>query len=380
MKVLMTADTVGGVWTYAMQLARALAPAGVEIELATMGAPLSLDQRAQLQECPRLTVHESNFRLEWMSGAEVDVARAGDWLLGLARRTRPDVVHLNAYAYAALPWDAPAFVVAHSCVLSWWQAVHGCAAPKEWNWYRATVERGLASAAAVVTPTLAFLKELRSHYGFASPACVIPNGLDPEPRPWPLDSLHRAAHPERWTQPMVLAAGRLWDEAKNMSALAEAARDIDGPVRVAGSTLHPDGEQRPVSGLQALGVLPRTELRRWYARAALLVHPAVYEPFGLAPLEAALSGCALVLGDIASLREVWGDAAVYVPARNPAAIATAVNHLIHDADALAARAQAAQRRARGFSARRMAKAYLEMYHALGAGAAPVCREVMTCAS
>jgi len=380
MKILMTADTIGGVWTYAMQLARALAPANVEIELATMGAPLSPDQREQARGCAHVTVHESNFRLEWMPGAEEDVARAGDWLIELAHATRPDVVHLNAYAHVTMPWEAPTLVVAHSCVLSWWQAVHGCAAPEEWNWYRATVERGLASAAAVITPTLAFLKQLRSNYYFASSAFVIPNGLDLEPALWPLSPFDRPSPRERWTQPVIFAAGRLWDEAKNMTALADAARHIDRPIHVAGSALHPNGERRSMPGLVTLGVVPQADLRCWYRRAALFVHPAVYEPFGLAPLEAALSGCALVLGDIASLREVWGDAAVYVPPRDPGAIAAAVNELSHDADALAARAQSAQRRARGFSARRMAKAYLEMYHTLLADAAPVRREVMTCAS
>lgn len=37
----------------------------------------------------------------------------------------------------------------------------------------------------------------------------------------------------------------------------------------------------------------------------------IYEPFGIAPLEAALCGCTVVANDIASLREVWGDDALY---------------------------------------------------------------------
>jgi glycogen synthase len=50
----------------------------------------------------------------------------------------------------------------------------------------------------------------------------------------------------------------------------------------------------------------------WYARASIYALPARYEPFGLSALEAALSGCALILGDIPSLREVWLEAAPYV--------------------------------------------------------------------
>jgi hypothetical protein len=38
-KVLMTADTVGGVWTYALELAAGLGEHGVEVAIATMGAP-----------------------------------------------------------------------------------------------------------------------------------------------------------------------------------------------------------------------------------------------------------------------------------------------------------------------------------------------------
>jgi glycosyltransferase involved in cell wall biosynthesis len=380
MKILMTVDTVGGVWTYALQLARALAPAGVHVELATMGAPLSDAQRDQVRGCTNVTVHESRFRLEWMPDAAADVARAGDWLLALARTTRPDAVHLNGYAHAALPWPAPTLVVAHSCVLSWWRAVHGCAAPQEWSWYRTTVERGLARAHAVVAPTHAFLGQLRAHYDFASPASVIPNGCEPEPPHGPGPSPGRPDRPARWTRPVIFAAGRLWDEAKNMTTLAAAARAIERPVHVAGSPLHPTGEHRALPGLVALGVLTPATLRRWYGRAALFVHPAVYEPFGLAPLEAALAGCALVLGDIPTLREVWGDAAVYVPPRDPAAIASAVNALSGDGAALATRARAARRRARRYPARRMAAAYVEAYRSLQSGAVVADAEGMTCAS
>ena len=43
--ILMTTDTVGGVWTHALQLARGLAGHGMRIALATMGAPLTTQQR-----------------------------------------------------------------------------------------------------------------------------------------------------------------------------------------------------------------------------------------------------------------------------------------------------------------------------------------------
>jgi hypothetical protein len=116
--VMMTADAVGGVWTYALDLASSLAELGVRTTLATMGEPLRASQRAQAARIPGLKLIESELKLEWMEHPWAEVATAGDWLLGLEERECPDVVHLNGYALAALDWHAPRLVVAHSCVLS----------------------------------------------------------------------------------------------------------------------------------------------------------------------------------------------------------------------------------------------------------------------
>src|SRR5690242_9948589 len=91
-RVLMTADAVGGVWTYVMELANALAAAGAEVMLATMGPRPTADQRAHAQSIPGLTLEESAFKLEWMDDPWDDVARAGEWLLELEESFRPDVI------------------------------------------------------------------------------------------------------------------------------------------------------------------------------------------------------------------------------------------------------------------------------------------------
>jgi hypothetical protein len=89
-----------------------------------------------------------------------DVAAAGRWLLGLEARFRPDIVHLNGYAHAALPFEAPVLVVGHSCVLSWWRAVKGVDAPPDWDRYRREVRAGLHAAGLVLAPTRAMLDSL----------------------------------------------------------------------------------------------------------------------------------------------------------------------------------------------------------------------------
>ena len=115
MNVLMTADAIGGVWTYALDLATWLGARGVGVTLATMGAPPTAEQVSAARRA-QVELVTSTFRLEWMDAPWDDVARAGEWLLDLESKLRPDVVHVNGYAHGALPWRAPQVVVAHSCV------------------------------------------------------------------------------------------------------------------------------------------------------------------------------------------------------------------------------------------------------------------------
>src|SRR5215813_8755054 len=59
--LLMTADTLGGVWTYAIELIGALKPFGVDVTLATMGAPLSPAQARTAATLENLDVVEGRF-------------------------------------------------------------------------------------------------------------------------------------------------------------------------------------------------------------------------------------------------------------------------------------------------------------------------------
>lgn len=368
-RVLLTADTIGGVWTYALELARVLGERGVAVDLATMGAPLTPAQRRAATALPRTTVHASGFRLEWMDDPWDDLRRASQWLLQLASATRPDVVHLNQYAFGALDWPAPVLVVGHSCVLSWWEAVHGTAAPATWDRYRSTVSTGLDGADLVAAPSAAMLEALRFHYRFETPGVVIENGRDPS---------RFAPAPK---QDVVLGLGRLWDEAKNVATLARAAPAVPWPVRVAGDATSPDGTRRPLRAVEPLGFLDEPALAAVVGRAALVALPARYEPFGLAALEAAQAGCALVLGDIPSQRELWGGAAAFVPPNDAAALARTLSALIADPARRTALARRARRRALRRTHERMGGSYLDVYERLLArGHTTSIREAVACVS
>jgi glycogen synthase len=167
---------------------------------------------------------------------------------------------------------------------------------------------------------------------------------------------------------IVFTAGRLWDPAKNVDAVCTVASAIEWPVYVAGDHQRPGAAQRDdlasCQNVHLLGRLPQGALLAWMQQAAIYALPARYEPFGLSILEAGVAGCALVLGDIDSLREVWADAAVYVPPDDPAALRAALRHLIIDQRQRQDLGIRAQSRARQFTAARMANGYLDAYRAV----------------
>lgn len=370
MKVLMTADTIGGVWTYAVELARALRPRGVEVVLATMGRRLGEGQRAELATLRNVSVHESDFRLEWMTDPWSDVDRAGEWLLGVEDEERPDIVHLNGFAHGALPWMAPVLVVGHSCVRSWWEAVRGGEPSEEWREYTRRVRGGLHAADVVVAPSHAMAGALVRHYGVAGAPTVVPNGRDP------------GLFPPGNKEPFVFAAGRVWDEAKNLALLDAVAPDVPWPVCIAGDLTAPSGERQPLRHAHPLGQLDRPSLASWLGRAGIYAFPARYEPFGLSVLEAALAGCALVLGDIPSLREVWGAAATFVEPNDRVALAHAIARLCEDHALRRAHAAQARRHALRFGVERMAEGYLAVYGHLREQGRSITmgRERLVCAS
>ena len=363
-RVMMTADAVGGVWPYALELAAALGRCGVTTLLAAMGPRPSPAQRRAAAEARGLELAHRPYRLEWMPDGARDLAAAGAWLLAMAERFRPDIVQINGYAAATLPWRLPVVVVCHSCVRSWWQAVHGTDAPAEWQPYARRASAGLAAADVVIAPTFAFLATIETLYGPLPVSAVIHNSRRA--------GLFHAAPKE----PVIVTAGRLWDAAKNVALLETVAPRLPWPVYVAGP--HRVGEAHGKKNGHAvpavtspgatipstavpLGVLNEAEMADWLGRAAVFALPARYEPFGLAVLEAALSECALVLGDIPSLRELWQDAALFVDPDDDEGLDTALRRLIGDPALRCALGAAAAQRARQFSMTDMTEKYLAVY-------------------
>lgn len=356
----MTADAVGGVWTYALDLARALRPHGVETTLLVVG-PAPAEPPGDLE------VVATGLPLDWLAQGPREVESAGRALADLAADARADLVQLNSPAYAAgARFAVPVVGVQHSCTATWWRAVRGEApAPADFAWRRDLARRGLLACARTVAPTRAFADAVGAEYALERAPAAVWNGRR---------ALVPDAEASGPAEPYVMTAGRLWDESKGMAVLDAAAARLSVPVIAAGPLAAPGGGQAAFAHLRATGLLPAAELRARLAGAAAFVSPSLYEPFGLAVLEAAQLARPLVLSDIATLRELWDGAAVFTHPGDAPALTAALEALLADPSRRAALGAAAAARARRYTVKAMARGMAAIYApltglALGRGSA-----------
>jgi glycogen(starch) synthase len=352
-RLFMTADAVGGVFQYALDLARGLATRGVSTTLAMTGPPMDESRRALAARIDGLALVETGLPLDWLAPDAQSIGAAAREIARLAALHRAEAIHLNAPALAIADFAAPVVVAAHSCLASWWASVKSGEPPHDFIWRTRLTARGFEAADAIVCPSRAFARELAAIYG-CQPLAVhngrasdaLASRLEGEPAPW------------------AFAAGRLWDEGKNISCLDEAAAETDVPIFAAGPLRGPNGSRIRPRHLRTLGPLDEPALRARLARRPIFVSAALYEPFGLTILEAAQAGCAMALSDIATLRELWGGAALFAPPRDPHAFARNIERLAREPSLRAALGAAARRRAETYTVEAMAARMHELYLSL----------------
>lgn len=356
MHVLITADTIGGVWTYTQELVCGLLDRGHRVTLVSFGR-LPTPAQTRWMRGANLAFYPTHFPLEWMQHSEEGIEQSTKYLAEIVRITRPEVLHFSQYCYGALNCGMPKIVVAHSDVVSWWQSTHEseCEVPRtRWfEWYIALVSSSLLGAERVVAPSEWMLKSLQQNYSAPTPARVIYNGRKESK----FGSAGRKSD-------CVLSVGRLWDEAKQIKLLL--ARKQCVPVRIAGSSKHPDNasaaEPPHVDNVQICGEQDEAQLRTLYSDSACYAATSRYEPFGLAPVEAALSRCALIANDLPVFHELWGDSAFYFKRNDPDALAEAVRIAFEDSRLRSRCADLAFERARArFSSERMVSEYEQLY-------------------
>ncbi|MCA0032138.1 MULTISPECIES: glycosyltransferase family 4 protein [unclassified Mesorhizobium] len=346
-RILMTTDAVGGVWRYSLDLARELATGGDSIMLAGLGPPPSAEQVREAQSFTTLEWLESP--PDWMTRDENDLEQFPGELKALATAYGADLVHLNAPTQAAkLDLPCPIVAVSHSCIVTWQHAVRGQAVASDWAWQKDRNRAGFDRAGVVVAPSRSHADMLETCYGPIARLSVVHNGA----LPGPLASRRES---------FVLAAARWWDDGKNAAVLDAAAAIAEWPVYAAGPLEGAAGQRACLDHCVSLGSIGHAEARQLMARASIFVSTSIYEPFGLAALEAALSGTPLVLADIATYREIWDGAAIFFDARDPHALAECIARLARDADLRRQLSRRGARRARRYSLQAQSAAMREIY-------------------
>lgn len=350
--ILMTADAVGGVWQYACDLAGELTRGGDRITLAVVGPPPGEAQRRCLDGVERVRLIETGLTLDWMCADAAELTRSALGMARLAAHCRADLFHCNSPALiGAADFPVPVIAAAHGCITTWWQAARGGTVDPALRWHGALMRRGLEAAAAVVAPSASFAATLQATYGLRRRPLVIHNGRPPS-----------AAHPGG-SAPMnaALTAGRVWDPVKNGALCDKVAAMIDLRFLAAGALRSPQGEEIALSHMVALGELPGVSLAELLARRPIFVAAATFEPFGLAVLEAASAGCALVLSDIATFRELWADVALFCAPDDAEGFAHAIMRL-RDEPALRDRlGEAARARSRRYTPQANAQSMRAVY-------------------
>ncbi|HEX4606084.1 MAG TPA: glycosyltransferase family 4 protein [Candidatus Angelobacter sp.] len=360
MHILITADTLGGVWTYTRELVTGLVRGGDRVTLVSFGDIPTAAQTKWMEGLADLDYRPTAFKLEWMLDSEADMAASSQYLQAVVRETKPDLLHFSQYYYGALQCDLPRIVVAHSDVISWWTSVHGKTPPEtEWlRWYREVVARGLSEASTVVAPSRWMLEQIDLHYGALHSTSVVHNG-------------RTAAlfNPHMSKEENIVTVGRLWDGGKNVALLLR--QELPLPVHIVGSNRHPEFES---PSLTAEGIPSHVHLEaeqderqivQTLARAGIYAATSQYEPFGLAPVEAALSRCAIVASDIPTFRELWDGAAIFFRGNDSVSLCQAVESLQRDPALRRSLGNLAYQHARQhFPAERMVAGYKNLYQKL----------------
>jgi glycosyltransferase involved in cell wall biosynthesis len=354
----MTLDAVGGVWRYALDLARGLKARGCTIVLAGSGPAPSPSQH---EECKNIgTLVWLRTPPDWMthSGEELDGFPAE--LESLVAEHEVDLVHLNCPSQACgIGIGLPVAVTSHSCVVTWFHTVRDTQVPPDWRWHYSRNRSGFDRADVVISPSAAHATLTQTCYGPIERMQVVHNAAAEGPAASPRENF-------------VFAAARWWDDGKNGGVLDDAALDTTWPLYCAGPVAGPNGQRREFRRAFPLGELDHGKITALMARAGIFVSPSVYEPFGLVALEAARAGTPMILADIPTYRELWDGAALFFAARDPAALAGAINLLSKDGSLRRKLGVKAARRAESYSFDQQVQRTLAAYecasqHALARG-------------
>lgn len=328
--VVLDADVLGrrrtGDETYVLNLLRELGPvanaAGIRL-VATTRRPDLVPAEVEAVE---LAGGSQELRMAW------SLPRA-------LRRLRADLAHTQ-YA-APLRCPCPFVVTVHDVSFA---RDPDLMSRKDRAIFRRVVPRAVRTAARVLTVSERTKADLVELYAVPAERIVVtPNGVDP------------AFGPGAGTHDYVLSVGAI-QRRKNQLAALDAAKAAGLPLVVVGPAKDSElAEELRRHGARLEGYVTTERLAELYRGAACLVQSSRYEGFGLPVLEAMASGTPVVAVPDPALREVAGDAAIFVEEN---ALADGIRRALGER---ARRVAAGLERASGFSWEAAAERTLAVY-------------------
>ncbi len=234
---------------------------------------------------------------------------------------------------------------------------------------RALAHAVMRASRRIITPSAAMREMIRNYYPDLplDKFCVIPHGFGADPftgngslpeLPAGVSEILRAsagmrllyvshAAPYKGIGILLEAARHLRDEAFPCATWLTVAQE-DWPEGVpryrAFIEQHGLGDR-----VKLLGRIPHAAVARVYRAADLFVYPSLCESFGFPLVEAMASGLPIIAADLPLNQEMCGDAAVYYPAHDAAALAREIVSLAGDEARRGGLAAAGQARAQRFS-------------------------------
>jgi hypothetical protein len=331
--ILMTTDTKGGVWSYSIELSRAIAGHGIRISLVTSGDPLTKDQRREAARVPRLAVCEGRPELSRNRHAEQNMGAKSAWLSDLVSHLNPDLIHMNGVDYGPISFPVPVVVVAHAI------------------YSNRSFETTVQQADYLVSPTQSALETIKALTEVKTPSSVIPY----------FQRMFDRQVPQK--QKLIFSGGRFEDSTSALSPIVELADHLDWPVVTAADSSHALAGNSSNTIKRVSQKSNAAQATENLLRASIYYQPSASDHLELSVLEGALSHCALVVEDMPSLRENWTNCAVFVPPNNVDALRTNLKLLIDDDDFRKELADRAYDRAKEFSPERCIDDYLDVYQA-----------------
>lgn len=328
--VAFDADVLGrrrtGDETYALNLLRELGGLVSEAGVRLVAITRRPDLVPQGVESLSLTTGRQEWRMAWS-------------LPRTLRRLGADLVHTQH----ALPLRCPCPGVVTVHDLSF-EHEPGLMSRKDRAVFKRVVPRAVRRAARVLAVSERTKADLVELYGLSPERVVVtPNGVDP------------AFSPGAGAHDFVLSVGAIQARKNQLAALA-AAQAVGLPLVVAGPTkdsgLEAELRRR---GARLEGYVTTERLVELYRGAACLVQASSYEGFGLPVVEAMASGTPVVAVPDAAVREVAGDAAIFVDEHE---LADGVRRALAERERLVT---AGLERARAFSWRASAERTLAVY-------------------